>query len=83
MTYEGPSPEDLERFGGDAGGVCPKCGGEVSDLAELCPHCGVWMTGGPQHEHPEVTAFRKRMIALIAGATVIAFLGLYGLFRLF
>ena len=83
MIDEGPSPEDLERFGEDAGGQCPKCGAEVSDLADKCPRCGVWFTGGPRHEHPEVTAFRRRMIAVIAIITLIAFLGLYGLFRLF
>ncbi|MCH2138867.1 MAG: hypothetical protein MK074_07450 [Phycisphaerales bacterium] len=40
---EGPSADDLDRFGDDAGttGYCPQCGGPCYDDAPVCPHCGV------------------------------------------
>lgn len=37
--YEGPSCEDLERFGADDA-TCPECGADVYHDAALCPHCG-------------------------------------------
>jgi hypothetical protein len=36
---EGPSPEDLARFG-DEYKICPACRNEVYDQVELCPVCG-------------------------------------------
>lgn len=35
---EGPSAEDLERFGSQFRS-CPACGAEVYDQAEVCPEC--------------------------------------------
>lgn len=47
---EGPSADDLERFGGVTH-TCPNCGKEVFDDAETCYHCGEAMmarrSGGP------------------------------------
>ena len=79
---EDPSPDDIERFSrGDA--YCPECGGEISDLADICPHCGAWLPRGPERRHPEAAAMRRKMIIIITIATLIAFLGLFGLLRLF
>jgi hypothetical protein len=36
---EGPSPEDIERFGGDTI-ACPGCGADVYDEAPFCHRCG-------------------------------------------
>lgn len=51
---EGPSAEDLARFGGDTI-TCRNCGEEVWDDAAICPRCGRALheelrrdeTGGP------------------------------------
>lgn len=39
LDPEGPSAEDLHRFG-DEMTVCPSCGSEIYDQAELCHVCG-------------------------------------------
>ncbi|MFN7021442.1 MAG: zinc ribbon domain-containing protein [Phycisphaerales bacterium] len=36
---EGPSPDDIERFG-DATRRCPECGKDVFDDSAVCYHCG-------------------------------------------
>ncbi len=36
---EGPSPEDLERFGGVTQ-TCPSCGKDLYDDADVCWDCG-------------------------------------------
>lgn len=36
---EGPSAEDLDRFGGDTV-RCRECGEEVWDDSAICPRCG-------------------------------------------
>ncbi len=41
---EGPSDEDVDRYGGDSADEetrpCPGCGHEVWESAENCPQCG-------------------------------------------
>ena len=27
---------------------CPECNNEVSDKAEICPHCGIKISGNPE-----------------------------------
>lgn len=39
LDPDGPSPEDLDRFG-DEFQTCPNCGASVYDQAELCARCG-------------------------------------------
>ena len=39
---EGPTPDDLERFGGVTR-PCPSCGKDVYDDAMMCAHCGASM----------------------------------------
>jgi hypothetical protein len=36
---EGPSEDDVERFG-DVTRMCPECGKDVFDDAAVCYHCG-------------------------------------------
>lgn len=38
LDPEGPSAEDLDRFG-DEFRTCPRCGEQIYDQAEICPHC--------------------------------------------
>lgn len=38
LDPEGPSAEDLDRFG-DEFRTCPNCGRQIYDQAEVCPHC--------------------------------------------
>lgn len=40
---EGPSSEDLDRFGAD-GMPCPNCGEEIHPDVPQCPHCRQWIT---------------------------------------
>jgi len=77
---EGPSPEDIERFGHD-GGYCPDCGAEVYDDADLCPKCGTWITGEVLAEPPDAKEIRGRVKLVVVLATLLAFLGLVGLLR--
>jgi hypothetical protein len=37
--FEGPSCDDLDRFGSDTV-TCPECGEEVYYDAAICPQCG-------------------------------------------
>jgi hypothetical protein len=45
---EGPSKQDLERFGKDTH-PCPNCRADVYDLAEWCHKCG-HVLGDPKDE---------------------------------
>ena len=56
---EGPSEEDLERFGGDTR-PCPRCGSEIYDEAPFCHRCGVGLEDAP----------RKGSKALVVGVMV-------------
>lgn len=69
---EGPSAEDLERFGDDTG-HCPECGAEVSDMAEFCPECGDHIGGKVSSREPIEAGCRKQWMILIAIALLIAF----------
>jgi hypothetical protein len=79
---EGPSPDDIDRFG-DSSGYCPDCGAEVWDDVEVCPVCGSPIGGQVLHRHPETDLARKRMIIVTVVATLIGFLLVcVGLYRL-
>jgi uncharacterized membrane protein YvbJ len=79
---EGPSPEDLERFGDDATGYCPACGEEIWDDVEQCPKCHAYI-GGASSRRPDEAAARRKIYAIIAVVTIIGFLALVGALRLF
>ena len=73
---EGPSPDDVERFGGSAPttGYCPDCGEELSDLADICPHCHSWIPEGAQRRPPMVNELIRRWYVFIAIAVLLVFL---------
>lgn len=57
---------------------CPECGKEISDIAELCPHCGFKISAQPEFEI-KVTQLSKpkyqitdRIVELIAGIVIFA-----------
>ena len=76
---EGPTQEDVQRFGGSAptAGYCPDCGAEVSDLADICPHCHAWIPEGAARRPPAVTELIRRWYVFIALAVLAVFLYLY------
>lgn len=57
LDPEGPSAEDLDRFG-DEFVTCPECGKQIYDQVEICPHCGHAQT----RAHPSF----KIWVALVA-----------------
>jgi len=83
MLDEGPSAEDLTRFGDDEFGYCPECGDEVWDDVTACPSCGEWIEGRVQSRKPHELQARRRMIALIAIALAILISGIVAFTQLF
>ena len=83
MKYEGPSQEDLDRFGQARTGYCPHCGEEVWDDVEKCPHCGRWMMEGASHRPPMERELNRKMVMIIVIITLLAFLGVFGWLRIF
>ncbi len=73
MVDEGPSPEDLERFGGETA-HCPRCGAEIWDQAEFCPDCGDQVGGQTTSRPPLEGWLRHRWLALIGLLALAAFL---------
>ena len=43
LDPEGPSAEDLDRFGSELN-ICPNCHQTIYDQSEICPECG-WYLG--------------------------------------
>ena len=68
---EGPSDEDLARFGDDTG-FCPHCGEEVYDDAPACPHCGERLDTVLRRS-PVETALQRRLVVIVIVAVLIAF----------
>ncbi len=75
LQDEGPSAEDLERFGDDGSqtGFCPECGDEVWDATPSCPSCGAWIEGQVRRRPPEAEAFHRRAMWLGVVIVLIAF----------
>ena len=76
MTDEGPSLDDLNRFGGDTA-YCPECGEEIWDQAEFCPRCRAFLAGHTSSRPPEASAIQRRIIIAIAIIALAAFVLLY------
>ena len=72
MRDEGPSSEDLDRFGGDTA-HCPDCGAEIWDQAEVCPECHAYIGGNTSTRLPVESWFQRRWAVAIIIALVIAF----------
>lgn len=72
MTDEGPSLDDLNRFGGDTA-YCPECGEEIWDQAEFCPKCRAHLGGRTSSHPPEVSHFNRLFYIAVAIIALIAF----------
>lgn len=66
LDPDGPSAEDLDRFG-DELDTCPACGGTVYDQADICPHCGSRMSAEPRPLGWFLVAGVVIVLALIVG----------------
>lgn len=64
MIDEGPSQEDIERFGDDTA-RCPACGAEVWHDAGVCPECLEPMVDGPSARTGAAWWRQRRFIAVI------------------
>lgn len=69
---EGPSGEDLDRFGGEFV-RCPSCSREIYDQSEVCPHCG---------EAVEESRLEKGMPRWAVVTAVVAIVGVVALILL-
>ena len=65
LDPEGPSAEDLERFG-DEMRRCPSCGEDVYDQAELCTNCGHAFEDDPRGSAGKLWVIVAGVIALVA-----------------
>ena len=72
MRDEGPSSEDLDRFGDDTA-HCPECGAEIWDQAEVCPKCRAYIGGNTSTRKPIESWMQRRWMLLIIVALLIAF----------
>jgi hypothetical protein len=75
---EGPSDEDIERFGGETA-LCPDCGAPIWDSAEVCPKCYAYVGGDTGRETAAQAQFRQKstlllIIMLVIGLFVTALL---------
>ena len=70
---EGPSPDDLARFGSDTA-FCPECGDEVWDQAEFCPACGTQVGGHTVGGTRRRRWRRKRWLLVVGLIALLAFL---------
>jgi uncharacterized membrane protein YvbJ len=77
MVDEGPSAEDIERFG-DETGHCPECGAEIWDDIAACPACGAWIAGGTRSRPPQDLALREQRRRQIAILLAVVISGLVG-----
>jgi hypothetical protein len=77
---EGPSDDDLDRFGEDspvADARCPDCGAAVWSEADVCPRCYAFL-GGDAHR-PARGLFARRWRTLVVVAMILAMLALAGI----
>lgn len=83
---EGPSPEDLRRFGGDTA-YCPDCGARVWDQADVCPKCYAYLGGDTARRRTAGggaarVRWRSLVIILLLAAMLFSLAGFSGLFRI-
>lgn len=76
---EGPSDEDIDRFGDDSPTLdarCPDCGARVWSEADVCPKCFSYLGGdaAPARRGP----FADRWRTVVVVALVVALLTLAG-----
>ena len=69
LDPDGPSPEDLERFGSELR-TCPECGSDVYDQAEMCPVCGRALSQPSSGPGALTIAIALVLVAMLAGVVV-------------
>jgi hypothetical protein len=77
---EGPSDEDLDRFGEDspvADARCPDCGAAVWSEADVCPKCYAFLDGDAPR--PTRGFFARRWRTLVVVLLIFAMLTLAGI----
>ncbi len=77
---EGPSDEDLDRFGEDspvADARCPDCGAAVWSEADVCPKCYAFLDGDAPR--PTRGFFARRWRTLVVVLLIVAMLTLAGI----
>jgi hypothetical protein len=77
---EGPSDEDLDRFGEDspvADARCPDCGADVWSEADVCPKCYAFLDGDAPR--PTRGFFARRWRTLVVVLLIVAMLTLAGI----
>ena len=77
---EGPSDEDIERFGDEtpkADARCPDCGTAVWSEADICPKCFAFLGGEAAPARPGM--FAAHWKAIVVWALIIATLTLAGI----
>ena len=79
---EGPSPEDLRRFGGETA-FCPDCGARVWDQADVCPSCYAYLGGETARRRKATSLMRwkKAILASVLIAMLLSLAGFSGLLR--
>ena len=83
MIDEGPSSEDLERFGGEDSALCPDCGAEIWDQAEYCSKCSAYVGGNTSRRSPEDRWLQQRWIGALVVLLIAGLLSCYVWFRWF
>ncbi len=77
---EGPSDEDIDRFGDDSPVLdarCPDCGARVWSAADVCPKCFAYLGGDAPRRGRGPFAARWRTVVVVA--LVVAMLTLAGI----
>lgn len=72
--YEGPSEDDIQRFGADFV-TCPNCSSDVYDQAAVCPTCGMHL--GDTASITDKKRMSPALIAVIAVLVMAAFALVY------
>lgn len=66
-----PLPQDIERFSSDRA-ICPECGAEVWDQADVCPSCYSYISGEVSGRNPVERWWRRQWMVLVVIALIVA-----------
>lgn len=80
MRDDGPSSEDLDRFGDDTA-FCPDCGAEIWDQAEICPKCHAYIAGNTSSRPPIERGLQQRWMTIVVVLVLLGFLMIAGIGR--
>lgn len=80
---EGPSEEDLRRFGDDSA-FCPDCGAEIWDQADVCPKCFAYLGGDTSRRRRGGEArrrWRTVVVLIVLAAIAVSWVGVHAFIR--